>query len=212
MNNVISNVITNEVKPVELKPVELVCEYKCSHKCNVVVEKQSILGKSGFYFGIEALCKNSVKEYFNMDFTLTPIEAPETESPKEYATLDECEVPLSNCCDHPPVKHTNRCGICFKPCMWWDDGPIKTLEPESSGFETVLEMFEDITGQEFTESDAAMIERDGNDRTIFGYIDERLDQQERDREKQEQAVYTAWNRTKLVPPIVGFDPHLPQGE
>ena len=92
MSNVINNVITNEVKP-----VKLVCEDEDSHECSGVVEKYSIIGKSGIYFGIEALCKNSVKEYLYMDFTLTPIEAPEPESTKEYATLDECEVPLSNC-------------------------------------------------------------------------------------------------------------------
>ena len=125
MSNVISNVIMNEVKPVELKPavcvynlthpcdgdtkeyhavdkttgetlrdvsycreaasrsfyiltlvepdaseekpVELVCEDEDYHECSGGVEKYSIIGKSGIYFGIEPLCKNSVKEYFNME-------------------------------------------------------------------------------------------------------------------------------------------------
>ena len=159
-----SNVIMNEVKPVELKPVKLVCEDEDSHECSGVVEKYSIIGKSGIYFGIEALCKNSVKEYLYMDFTLTPIEAPE-EKEDLYANMKE------KAWRHPDRELTD---VEISNDVMIERDILKV--PKSWA-----ELCREIPSAYSAPDDVQILAR-------------------------------AWDRTKLVPPIVGFDPYLPRSE
>ena len=105
---------------------ELVCGNGGCNNGEAVAKLYKIVGSNGNVFEEKgARCQRCVDKAKASEVTYTPVEAPKPESPTEYDLSEDCVTPLSNCCDAPPIEHTEQCGKCKEFCMWWDDGPVE---------------------------------------------------------------------------------------